>query len=131
MARAEAAIFAALTSLVSGRVFPDVLPQGVAYPAIRYQRISTSRGRIGACSRGHPGELVRDFRSTFGPFRNPKRLRSLKTSVSLDGFNGVSGGPQIDAVAIEDEDSGYEPDIGPNGAGVYRMRQDYFISHVE
>jgi hypothetical protein len=33
---------AALTALVSTRIFPDVIPEGCALPAIVYQRASTS-----------------------------------------------------------------------------------------
>lgn len=32
--------FAGLTALVSTRIYPIILPQGVTYPAVTYQRIS-------------------------------------------------------------------------------------------
>lgn len=35
----EADIFAALTGLVSGRVYPDVAPAGVARPYLVYQKV--------------------------------------------------------------------------------------------
>lgn len=35
----EARIFAALSALVSGRVFPDIAPEGVAKPYITYQQV--------------------------------------------------------------------------------------------
>jgi len=45
----ETGLYSALTGdgtvsgLVSTRVYPEVMPQGVTYPAISYQRISTVR----------------------------------------------------------------------------------------
>ena len=37
--------YAGLTALIVKRLYPLVLPQGVTLPAVRYQRISTSRLR--------------------------------------------------------------------------------------
>ena len=45
----ETGIYSVLTSdgtvsgLVGTRVYPDIMPQGVTYPAITYQRVSTVR----------------------------------------------------------------------------------------
>ena len=48
----ETGLKSALTSdvtvnaLVSGRIYPEIMPQDVTYPAISYQRISTTRYQL-------------------------------------------------------------------------------------
>ena len=48
----ETGLYTALTSdstisgLVNSRVYPEIMPQGVKYPAISYQRISTVRAQM-------------------------------------------------------------------------------------
>lgn len=41
--RAQLVGDATVTGLVSSRVYPEIMPQNVQYPAISYQRISTTR----------------------------------------------------------------------------------------
>lgn len=48
----ETGLYTALTSdstisgLVNSRIYPEIMPQGVTYPAISYQRVSTVRSQM-------------------------------------------------------------------------------------
>ena len=142
MPTAEAALFSILTTgspnavaaIVGTRVYPDVLPQGVTYPAIRVQRISTARAQFrvlarsgGKATRQQPRFQIDSWATTkTGALALADAVRA-----TLDAFSGSAGGVTIDQAWIEDEGADHEEGVGPDGSDVYRVRQDYFISIAE
>lgn len=134
----EAAIVArlaatnAVVAIVDGRVYANVLPQGVAYPAVRYQRISTPRLKSlsGPTGRARPRFQI----DCYGERHSEVLALSEAIRGALDGFVGLvpigSGATpptvQIDASSAEDEEGGYEDDVR-----VHHQRLDFILSHEE
>lgn len=139
MPSAEAAIYSLLTTgspnpvaaIVSTRVYPNVLPQNVVYPAIRFQRISTPRSQYrtldGKANYASPRMQIDCWALTHsGVIDLAQAVYGL-----LEGFNGTVGGLRIDAVSTEDEGADVEQDIGPSSVAVFRQRIDVIVFHAE
>lgn len=132
MATMEAALVSLLTTgspnpvsdIVGTRVYPDVLPQGVTYPAIRYARISTPRYRdfSGPAGRARPRFQI----DCYGTGKADVLSLAAAVRAVLDGYAGTSATVRIDASAAEDEGGSYEDDVE-----VYRERIDFIFSHTE
>jgi|SRR5688572_2577699 len=139
MPSAEAALYSLLTTgspnpvaaLVGTRVYPLVLPQGVSYPAIRVQRISTPRsqyrtmdGRAGYAS---PRMQVDAYALTHaGAIAVAQAIYAM-----LEGYHATVGGLRIDAISTDDEGADIEEGVGPGGAPLYRQRLDLVVYHAE
>ncbi len=106
-----------VSALVGTRVYPLVLPQGVAYPAIRYQRIDTPRTYSKA---GYEGDsrprLQIDCWAT--GYMDAKRLAEAVRAAMERYPHAV----------CEDEQDGYEPEPAPP---VYRRMLEFRIWHEE
>lgn len=139
MSRAEAALFSLLTTgspnavaaIVGTRVYPDILPQGVLYPAIRLQRISTPRSQYrtlnGRAEYASPRMQIDCWAlSRLGALALSQAVYQL-----LEGFTGTIAGLRIDYVSTEDEGGDVEIGIGPDGRNVYRERLDVIVAHPE
>ena len=139
MPSAEAALYSLLTTgspnpvaaLVGTRVYPLVLPQGVSYPAIRLQRISTARsqyrGLDGRAAYASPRMQIDAYALTHG------QAIAVAQAVYqlLEGFYGTVGGLRIDAIGIDDEGADLEEGVGPGGSNLYRQRVDAIVYHAE
>lgn len=140
MASAEASLYTILTGgspnavaeLIADRVYPNKLPQGVVYPAIRVQRISTPRAQYRVMSTGkamyaRPRFQVDCFALDHaGAIALADAVRS-----ELGGFMGTAAGLRIVTPDPEDEGGDVETNIGPGGVDVYRQRLDFLIGHGE
>lgn len=133
MATLEAALVSILEddsgvgAIAGDRIYALVLPQGVVYPAIRWQRISTPRlkSTSGPSGRARPRFQIDCYAGTHA------EALSLAAAVraALDGFSGTVAAVVISSSGAEDEGSDFEPDVG--ASGVYRERLDFLISHTE
>ncbi len=114
----------AITNLVGSRIYPLILPQKPAYPALTYARVSGLRLHNfgGVAGRGWPRFTVSLWAETYAA----AKALAEKTRQALDGHRGALGSAAGVAVSIENEIDFYEGE-----AKVYRVLQDYFISHLE
>lgn len=116
--------YSEVTAIAGTRAYLNVLPQGVVYPAIRLQRISTPRlrGLSGPLGRARPRMQVDCWA------RVPSQVIALSQAIrgALDGFRGMSAGVPIDSSGAEDEDGGYDDEVQ-----AHRARIDFILSHVE
>ncbi len=112
---AEAVIFSALTGFVSGRVYPDVAPDGAALPRIVYQQV------------GGREDVFLD--NTFPDKENGRyqivcwattRLAALTLSKQI--LAAVVGSDDVVATPVGARVAIYEPDTGFRG-----FRQDFSI----
>ena len=118
-------------AFVGQRVYALNLPQGVIYPAIRYQRISTARsqyrtldGRAGYAS---PRMQVDCYAAT------PMQALEVAQAVYqlLEGFRGIVSGLRLDGIATEDERAEFEPAAVIGGANLPKHSLDFFFYHPE
>jgi hypothetical protein len=108
----------AVRSLVDTRIYPDVLPQGVTYPAIRYQRIDTPRTytKGGSAGLSRPRLQIDCYATTY------KAAKDTADAVraAMERFTGPA--------VCENEQDGYEPDPEP---AVYVRTLEFRIWHEE
>jgi len=79
--------YAGTSALVGTRIYPDILPQGVTYPAITYFRVSTVRiDNLDSFSGSARVRYQFDCWHT-----NPTTARAVRKQIRLamDGFNGT------------------------------------------
>jgi len=128
----EAAIFsrltndAAVSALISSRVYPLILPQNSILPAVTYTRVSGERVRSlsGPSGLALPRFQIDSWAESFSVVKD----LAGKIRKSLDGFRGNVSGVEIKGMSIESDSDLFET---INGKDFYRVRADYFISHVE
>lgn len=132
MADVESAVYAILkaaggvTALVGGgaspRIYPNVVPQDVAVPAIAYQRISTYRRPVldGAASLIRPRVQLTILANSYAA----AKATAAACMAALDGYRGSIGGVSVGVAAAEDE----EDQFGLSN-NLHAVRQDYFIWH--
>lgn len=139
MASAEAALYSLLTTgspnpvsaIVGVRVHPLVLPQGIVYPAIRYQRISTARDQyrtlIGKAEYASVRMQVDCYALT--------ALAAITLAQAVynlaEGYSGIIGGLRIDATSTADQRADLEAGAGPAGVDLYRQGIDLILYHPE
>lgn len=140
MPSAEDAIFTLLTAgspnpvaaLIADRAYLNQLEQGVTYPAIRYQRISTPRAQYKTMD-GTIGYASPRFQiDCWSPSSDQvialaAAVRMLVIEIAFYTIAGL----RIDTATPEDEAGDVEEDIGPNGARVFRQRLDVIVYHAE
>ena len=112
-----------ITDLVGNRIYPIVLPQGPAYPALTYIKIS--------------GPVLHDVDIAYPRFQlsswgeeysDVKQLAAAVKEV-LQRFKGVMGsapGIKVSQVVFENELDLYDPETG-----VYHIPADYTIIYRE
>ncbi len=103
----------AITNLVGTRMYPNIIPQEVALPALAYQRISSERSQF------HDGTVFYDtarvqitIRAT--TYASAKSVISaLKTTLSgFKGTMGGAGGVTVFETNVENELDGYDQAAG-------------------
>lgn len=148
MPTTEAALFSLLTAgspnpvaaIIGTRAYPDVLPQAVTYPAIRFQRISTPRSQYRTLD-GHANYASPRFQIDCWATQKSQALELADAVYRLlEGFTGYAGGQpgspedtglRIDFISTEDQAGDVEPGIGPGAIQIYRERLDVFVAHPE
>lgn len=114
---------AEITTLVSDRIYPVVLPQGVSYPALTYLKVS--------------GPVLHDVDIAYPRFQlsswsesyaEAKQLAAAVKEV-LQRFKGIMGnapGVKVSQVVFENELDLYDPETG-----VHHIPSDYTIIYRE
>ena len=116
----------AVAAKIGVRMFPISLPQNVRYPAITYSQVSSVRERdlCGPAGFAHPRISINSWAETY------LEARALADAVddALYNFRGkfTPTGVRVGSVRLENEMDQEEPDVE-----VYRVLQDYIVSHVE
>lgn len=107
-----------------GRIFPVKAPQAVVKPYVVVEKISGERMRsvAGPVGRARPRFRVHVFGDTYSS------VKAIITEIRImmDGYSGLMGTVQVDAVSLETEADLYE-DI----TKIHHCLLDFFISHVE
>lgn len=116
-----------LSSAASDRIYPMVLPQAPAYPAITYEQVSGVRevSLCGPTGRTKPRISISSWARHYGDAHE----LADEIRVALQGFRGTMGSTQIDDVKLDNEVDLFEQEAGTKG--VHRVVQDYIISFVE
>lgn len=115
---------AAITDLAGTRIYPLKLPQGVSYPAIRYQDIS----EVGLMAHDGPLDL---FKSRFQfdcyarTYIAAKQLAQVLRA-TINGYAGAMGTVTVEHVFFIDWEDDHD-----DSANVWRVRCDYFIQYKE
>jgi uncharacterized protein DUF3168 len=117
-----------INATVSGRVFPNVVPQGTAFPSISYNQVSGVRLRnlpLGPTGRAMPRITINSWAVRY------QDARALADAVRLrlNGFTGVIGSMTGCRITLDNEFDTFEEEAGTNG--IHRVVQDYIISFIE
>jgi hypothetical protein len=113
-----------INGLISGRVYPDILPQGPTYPALTYFRVSGPRlyHLRGASGRSTPRYQIDCWAET----RLGARVLAEAVRASLSGFHGFMGTTKVGYLRLDNETDFYEETVK-----VYRTSLDFIIDHNE
>ncbi len=107
----------AVSDFVVTRIYPGALPQGVTYPAIRYQRIDTLRIYSKA---GYEGDSKPRLQiDCWSPNYLEAKQLAKAVRVAMERYSYAE---------CVDEQDGYEPAPDPS---VYRVTLDFSIWHEE
>jgi hypothetical protein len=127
--RLEQALFnhlsthAGLMAVVGDRIYPYKRPQGCAFPAVTYRRVSGARVRTFGGSTGKPRIQV----DCCGKSYADAKAVADQVIAALEGFTGLLGGPggvPVSGIQLDNELDDDEPD-----AGVYTTILDFFVWH--
>ncbi len=116
-----------LGSLIDGRVFPMVIPQGSGkIPCVVYTLVGTSGRTANLC-----GQTDTKVRGAFQIDSYSKRYATTKAIAKavkdlMCGFVGDMAGTRVSLITLETD-----ADIGDPDPGLYRVSQQYFIWYVE
>lgn len=117
--------YAGLTSLISTRVYPLVIPQGATLPCLTYQRISTVRSpSLDSSGIGNELSSARFQFDVWATTALSAKTITDQLRAALHGKKGTMGSVTIHSALVDDEQSNFEPDTK-----IYRSRSDYFIWH--
>lgn len=111
MATIEAAVIAilnanaAVTALVSSRIYPLVIPQEAQRPAIAMQRISLVEAMTQTGYAGHARTRIQ-FTSDGTTYLQAKAVAAALRA-AVRGYRGTSAGVRIHAAMVETESDGY------------------------
>lgn len=118
-----------VSGLVSSRIYPLVIPQGTAYPAIRYNLISAARGHhlTGMTDLVPARFQVSVYSETYAG------LRALVDAVRscLDSTQTTCGTVEIASVLMTDENDSIDSIPGSDQLRVYSRDLDFRITYRE
>lgn len=100
----------------ASRIYPNVLPQKVTLPAVRYFQVSDppERTQEGRSALRHPRFQLDCFADTY---LEAKGL-AQQVAIILDGYRGVMGSGYCHAGFQEDERDNYDPETGRHWVSV-------------
>lgn len=127
---AETALVNLLTSdptvaaLVGGRIYPNVIPQDAALPAIAYQVLSSEKGYThGGPNAGKNPYLQLTIE---GSSYASTMAVCAACEARLSGYRGLMGGERFEAIFLENEFDGFNLETA-----VHTRRQDYRLRFKE
>lgn len=116
---------AAVSALVSNRVYPLLLPQRWTLPAITYQRVSGDRAAnySGASGRARPRFQIDCWADDYD---GAKDLAD-KVRLCLDGYKGdINTETDVGGIHLEGDRDIYE-----DNTDIVRVTMDFMIAHFE
>lgn len=117
----------AITDLVSGRIYPQKLPQNPKLPALTYHQVSAVRVRdlSGPAYKARRRFSIHSWAATY------KAAHELAEAVrqTLDPFDGFWADTEVGHIMLDNEFDLFEEEAG--FVGIYRVVQDYIIAHLE
>ena len=121
---------AAVTALLaaSGAVYPLVIPQGSALPAIAYQRISTGRGAAHSSANGLAMPRMQ-FSCVATTYAGARALANAVRQ-ELDLYRGTVDDVWIDAIFVENEIDQFNFETDQNESS-YAVVLDAIVWHAE
>jgi hypothetical protein len=131
----EEALFDALTfnssvsSIVSSRVYPQIVPQDTVYPAIRYNQISGVREHTlpSTDNMVHSRFQIDSYGTNYIGGRNlADAVRS-----ALSDYVGTVGTVEIQCIHLIEEEDYFSETVGTDQLRRYGKRQDYMIWYNE
>jgi len=116
-----------ISSLVGTRIDPDIVTQDTVFPALSYSQIS----RIGIYNLSGAINKARSRIQIDSWALTRKQSLELADAVRhrLSGFYGSMSGTQVHFITLDNQLTLFDQDAGVTG--VYRVLQDYIISHLE
>jgi Protein of unknown function (DUF3168) len=119
---------ATIAAAVGPRVFPNIVPQGSAFPAISYNQVSGVRlydVNNGPTGRAMPRITINSWATRY------LEVRQLADAVRLrlNGFRGVMGSTRVGRITLDNEFDTFEEEAGQSG--IHRVVQDFILSFVE
>lgn len=119
-----------VSAIVVDRVYPQKLPQAPTLPAITYNLVSAVRVRDleGPAGKSRHRISINCWGNTYAS------VRGLADAVrrELDGYgSGYMRDTFIGSITLDNEIDLFEEDAGRQNVGIYRVVQDYIISHLE
>jgi hypothetical protein len=120
---------AGVLAITSSRIYPQIVPQGTVYPAIRYNQISGIREHT-------TSDTVNMVTSRFqidcyGTTHSGARTLADAVRALLDNYHGTVGSVVIQCVHLIDENDFFEETIGVDQLRRYGKTQDYQIWYNE
>lgn len=120
---------AAVTNLVSTRIYPLTLPQGVTMPAVRYTRVSgNSDPYIGGTTGAATARLQFDIFAT--SYAGAEAVRDA-IKEAIDQYTGTSSGVVIHSCNSAMHMDLFDEPVHGDAVGLYQMVSDYEIVHSE
>lgn len=116
---------------VGERVYPMTLPQGVAVPAVTYQRVSDDMLVTHDIAQDHPLYDGRHHKETrvqfnaYGDTYDDAEALSNELQAVITGYRGLWGDVPIESVRLALGLDDYEPEIGK-----YRFISDFYIEWI-
>ena len=116
---------APVTALVDTRVYPGMLPEGIALPALVVEHISSVRlGRLDASAATHPVRTRMQINLLAKTYPQLKALRDAVTA-ALQYQRGSLGGSSVISVLPDSEG----PDTHDPAMGVFHQPIDFMVTH--
>ena len=118
-----------VTDNVGTRIYPRVVPQGVANPCVRYQTISSFRD--GALDGGTGMVTATVQVDVFADTHLAAELVSEKIRESLQGFRGTASGVEVLGCTLTNSREMYTKPVDASDDGDYRVVMDFEVVHQE
>lgn len=117
---------AGLSALVSNRIYPLRMPQGVTFPAVTYHRVSSQP--VSAFGADTGLEAARFQVSAWSDSRTPLAAHDVAVEIraALQRFRGTQTGIVIQGIFLENQIDLYEPDTE-----VWQVALDFMVHFGE
>lgn len=109
---------AGIAALVSTRIYPLVLPQSVAYPAISYQRISNT-GQMGTTALRESRWQVNCWALTY----TAAQALAVAVKNALEEYTATATAPRIKMALVVNELDDFDPE-----ANIFRVIVDVMLT---
>lgn len=119
----------ALSTLVGGRIFLNVIPQTKALPAVVINIISTipANTKSGVSTLDQVRCQVTCLAQTTGTYDGQLKAEEIANAVrtAFDYTSGTSAGITVERVSFQSQSSAFDSNAGEDG--VYLVYQDYYV----